>query len=114
MLDTHCQRKREAEDLYRRALGVEPNHSYALYNLAVLLEDKNTSLTAEFKKIQATSQDLAQEEMEKLAREELGRRDEVCELYRRAVEADPRDGTTVADYGRCMPIIFSCFFFLSA
>lgn len=40
MLDTHCNRKPEAESLYRQAIQIESRHSYALYNLAVLLEDK--------------------------------------------------------------------------
>ena len=40
MLDTHCSRKEEAEALYRRALSKEPTHPFALYNLAVLLEER--------------------------------------------------------------------------
>ena len=40
MLDTHCERKIEAEALYRRALVKEPKHPFALYNLAVLLEER--------------------------------------------------------------------------
>ena len=45
MLDTHCKRKSEAESLYRRAIEGEPNHSFALYNLAVLLEEKLSLLS---------------------------------------------------------------------
>lgn len=40
MFDTHCKRKREAEELYRIALHEEPDHIFALYNLAVLLEER--------------------------------------------------------------------------
>ena len=40
MFDTHCKRKREAEELYRTALQEEPDHIFALYNLAVLLEER--------------------------------------------------------------------------
>ena len=40
MLDTHCERKIEAEALYRRTLQEEPAHTFALYNLAVLLEER--------------------------------------------------------------------------
>jgi tetratricopeptide (TPR) repeat protein len=40
MLDSHCNRRDEAEELYHKALSIEPHHPYALYNLAVLLEDK--------------------------------------------------------------------------
>ena len=40
MFDTHCKRKREAEKLYRIALHEEPDHIFALYNLAVLLEER--------------------------------------------------------------------------
>ncbi len=32
--------------------------------------------------------------------EEAVRKKELLDLYRRATEADPRDGTTLADYGR--------------
>jgi hypothetical protein len=39
MLDSHCNRKNEAEILYRRCLEIEPRHSFALYNIAVLLEE---------------------------------------------------------------------------
>jgi len=78
MLDTHCNRKEEAEHLYRRCLSVDPNHAYALYNLAVLLEE--------------TGKDLV----------------EVLSLYTRAVQADPQDATTLADYGRCALSIRVC------
>ena len=40
MFDTHCDRKTEAEALYRRALSEEPAHTFAMYNLAVLLEER--------------------------------------------------------------------------
>jgi hypothetical protein len=40
MFDTHCDRKIEAETMYRRALLEDPVHTFALYNLAVLLEER--------------------------------------------------------------------------
>ena len=44
MLDTHLKRKVEAEKLYRKCVRVEMKHAYALYNLAVLLEEKFNEL----------------------------------------------------------------------
>eukprot|EP01041_Mallomonas_annulata_P002366 gene2366-4588_t len=70
MLDTHCQRKPEAEGLYLRCLETDPRHPFALYNLAVLLE--------EMKRDNAV----------------------VLGYYERAAKADPNDATTLADYGR--------------
>jgi hypothetical protein len=40
MFDTHCDRKVEAETMYRRALLEDPVHTFALYNLAALLEER--------------------------------------------------------------------------
>jgi len=100
MLDSHLGRKDEAEDLYRRSLEVEPKHAFALYNLAVLLEDKVSA--------QERSED-------RLAKQQAGggggqappanearlvKRQEVAALYARAVDCDPKDATTTADYGR--------------
>ena len=76
MLDTHCSRKPEAETLYRTALEVDPRHSYALYNLAVLLEEIALDRDGERSKA------------------------EIANLYRSASEADPRDPAAAADYGR--------------
>jgi tetratricopeptide (TPR) repeat protein len=80
MLDTHCNRKPEAELLYRRALEVDGKHSYALYNLAVLLEE--IALDRDSDGVKGSS------------------RQEIASLYRRAVEADTRDAASAADYGR--------------
>ena len=44
MLDTHCNRKLEADEFYCKVLDEEPQHSYALYNLAVLLEERLNSM----------------------------------------------------------------------
>ena len=104
MLDSHLGRKHEAEDLYRRSLEVEPKHAFALYNLAVLLEDEVSA--------QERSED-------RLAKQQAGgggggggvqapptiearlvKRQEVAALYARAVDCDPKDATTTADYGR--------------
>ncbi len=92
MLDTHCDRKLEAEGLYRRALEIEPNHPYALYNLAVLLEDK-------YKNNKETQND-----------------DSLNEIYRyfkKAFEADPSDPIASADFGRYKIYITIYLFLLS-
>jgi len=99
MLDTHCKRKDEAEILYRRSLEVEPRHSYALYNLAVLLEEKYSKLDRAADSASGGESALSYGEDGVVSTKEA-RKLEVCELYKRAVEADPRDATTIADYGR--------------
>lgn len=91
MLDTHCKRKAEAEALYQRAIDIEPRHSYALYNLAVLLEEKLTRVEKSLRAGDAPENAEAQHALD---------RDIVLELYKRALEADPSDSTTAADYGR--------------
>lgn len=99
LLDTHLHRKTEAEALYRRAIELEPRHSYALYNLAVLLEEKYanegiysplpTTATATAAPTAATTDDTIRQ-----------KKQEAGLFYQRAAEADPRDATTLADYGR--------------
>lgn len=89
MLDTHLRRKPEAESFYRRALEIEPRHAYALYNLAVLLEERYS-----FKLRSAPDNNKNDDESD------LNDRKEILSLYQRAVEADPRDSSTLADYGR--------------
>eukprot|EP01038_Epipyxis_sp_PR26KG_P004166 gene4166-5930_t len=88
MLDTHVKRKDEAEDLYRRTLEIEPRHAYALYNLAVLLEEKLFSTI------------IGDTKVAKNTPIDSNLKLEVASLYKKAVEADPRDPTTLADYGR--------------
>ena len=65
MFDTHCDRKTEAETMYRRALLEDPVHTFALYNLAVLLEERlemiepcmvhNTNTRSNFKASRSSS-----------------------------------------------------------
>lgn len=86
LLDSHLKRKEEAEIYYRRTLEIEPRHAYALYNLAVLLEEKHFS-----------PESLANKRNEETLATQKA---ETCAFYRRAAEADPRDSTTLADYGR--------------
>ena len=76
MLDTHLHRKPEAEAMYRRALAEEAKHPFALYNLAVLLEER-----------------LQDGGEARLA-------EEVRSLFQRAIDADPKDANTRADYAR--------------
>lgn len=63
----------KAEAMYRRALAVNPRHAYALYNLAILLEERAA---------------------------QCGDTDEVRSLFERAVAVAPGDPMTLADYGR--------------
>jgi len=110
MLDTHLKRKAEAEGLYRRALEVEPRHAFALYNLAVLLEERYSveliTQAAESAEIATTMGPNIAASMEDpdFKEKDLKKREEILGLYQRAVEADPRDTTTLADYGRYVPI----------
>ena len=106
MLDTHVKRKEEAEQLYRRALEVEPRHAFALYNLAVLLEERysnaiiaQASTSAEIAATMGPNIAAALEDPDAKAKD-VRAREEILGFYQRAVEADPRDATTMADYGR--------------
>ena len=78
---------------------MEPRHAFALYNLAVLLEDK--ALNAEVgdagdsSLAQAqTSDDLNHPSLTPFERK-MKRRKEVCEFYKRAHHADVKDVTTI-------------------
>lgn len=108
MLDTHLKRKEEAEALYRRALEVEPRHAFALYNLAVLLEERysvnlitQAATSAEVAATMGPNIAAAMEDPE-FKEKDLKQRQEILQLYQKAVEADARDTTTLADYGRCV------------
>jgi len=68
----NCQEK--AEPLYRKCIEVNPVHSFALYNLAILVEEVRGS--------------------------QHGGRKEADSLFLRAMNANPNDSVTVADYGR--------------
>lgn len=140
MLDTHCKRKTEAEALYRRAIAGEPKHPFALYNLAVLLEERLTVLSpnkiikkaVRFSSSAATAVAMANSTstIASLATttssvnslgEEYGEdakgtivtvdevqlrkqitvlTNEVRSMYERAVDADPIDAASIADFGR--------------
>lgn len=113
MLDTHLKRKEEAEGLYRRALEVEPRHAFALYNLAVLLEERysvdliaQAAASAEIASTMGPNIAAAMEDPD-FKEKDLKKREEILGLYQRAVEADPRDTTTLADYGRYE--LYECF-----
>lgn len=104
MLDTRCKRKHEAEKHYRRCVEVEPKHAYALYNLAVLLEEKlSVSSSEKGGKSQLDEEEeniKTAEDREIQASITKKERTEISDFYKRAVEADPGDSTTLADYGR--------------
>lgn len=87
LLDSHCNRKKEAESLYCKCLEVDPKHSFALYNLAVLREE-------------ALHQQTLNQSTGVNSNEVLITPQEIKSLYERAVAADPNDATTMADCGR--------------
>jgi hypothetical protein len=94
LLDSHCQRKSEAEALYCRCLEVEPKHSFALYNLAVLREEVlSSSITSQTEGEDSMTATTATPNPKYTPQE-------VRSLYERAVAADPKDATTMADCGR--------------
>ena len=94
MLDSHCGRKEEAEQFYRRCIEVEARHSFALYNLAVLREELLSSLRCSQKGEEGGAPaERGDPEWDRAAAE-------VRSLYERAMEADPNDATTMADCGR--------------
>lgn len=94
LLDTHLQRKNEAETLYRRAIDIEARHAYALYNLAVLLEEKYANEGVFLPPGSSNSNHALTPDLIRQRKQEAGL------FYQRAAEADPRDATTLADYGR--------------
>lgn len=93
LLDTHLQRKNEAELLYRRAIEIEPRHAYALYNLAVLLEEKFANDGIFLPQVSNAAGTMSPDAVRQ-------KKQEAGLFYQRAAEADPRDATTLADYGR--------------
>ncbi|CAM9276290.1 unnamed protein product, partial [Discosporangium mesarthrocarpum] len=77
LLDSGLKMTKRAEDMYRRCLDVNPRHSYALYNLAVLREEHAPD----------------------------GNYSETKQLYERAIESNPTDALTLADYGRFLAAV---------
>ena len=105
MLDTHVKRKEEAELYYRRAIAVETRHAFALYNLAVLLEERYTNITLKNKlddnnNINTTNITNNDDDDSLIVNKVINDKKEILNLYERAVVADPKDSTTLADYGR--------------
>jgi tetratricopeptide (TPR) repeat protein len=146
MLDMHCKRKDDAESLYRRAIDEEPSHPFALYNLAVLLEERlaqtatadvsgihafvseNEALAAEDDSDSKSNEKNAErihsdpytvmddQHIEKVkvsaaldtkcgesSEIEVTKKSLIAEVrsfYKRAVDADPSDAATAADFGR--------------
>ena len=79
LCDSGLRNQTLAESLYRRCLLVSGGkHSFALYNLAVMLEEVRGG-TKEGKA-------------------------EVNDLFKKAAEAAPRDSVTIADYGRFLMV----------
>lgn len=99
MLDTHLKRKNEAESLYRKTIAIETRHSYALYNLAVLLEERqfilNNTIKLRQKEQAEDPNDVSGFVATQSAEEEKKVKQEISSLYRKAVDADPRDATTM-------------------
>jgi hypothetical protein len=90
MLDTHCNRKVEAETLYRKAIQIDANHAYSLYNLAVLLETKELCLKRQRKAMDS--------KLEILNLKEINQ--EIYNLYQQAMTADSKDAVIASDCGR--------------
>ncbi len=74
LLDSALHKPAEAEVLYRKVLAIDPRHGYALYNLAVLLEER--------------------------LQHGAGSDAEVRALFERAAAAAPGDALSCADLGR--------------
>lgn len=91
LLDTHLKRKEEAEQYYRLTLYIESRHAYALYNIAVLLEEKY------FNSHEASDPPMSEEEK---IQDKKHKVEEVTTFYRRAAESDSKDAATIADFGR--------------
>lgn len=125
LLDSHLLRKDEAEVLYHRCLVTQPRHAFALYNLAVLREEKVNSLVhksalakhaigsldankAERSRDSCTAEDAPGQDQKRedhttdviSAEKEQELLVEVGKLYERAAEADCNDFTALADCGR--------------
>lgn len=83
MLDTHLLAKERAESLYRQCISVHKRHAFALYNLAVLLEERYCHFLQQGQGEEGGGVDAVLEADRKY-------REEVCALYRKAVEADPK------------------------
>lgn len=106
LLDTHLKRREDAEGYYRQTIALEPRHAYALYNIAVLLEEQFVKLQNALPVGTAsnnpnTNAPPSSPSRQSQAEIEINRRKtEVCDFYRRAAEADPKDANSLADYGR--------------
>ena len=122
MLDSQLNRKNEAELLYRKALLVEKKHSFASYNLALLLESKiaNKNNIIENKdiisneiedtknKTQNESNLIIENEIEnqidienqKCIEEKELQLEEIRNLYFSAMKYNEKDPIMTADYGR--------------
>jgi tetratricopeptide (TPR) repeat protein len=105
LLDTHLKRREDAEGYYRQTITLEPRHAYALYNIAVLLEEQfvklqNATPISNPTNSNANAPPSSPSRQSQTETEINRRKTEVCDFYRRAAEADPKDGNSLADYGR--------------
>lgn len=108
LLDTHLKRREDAEGYYRQTITLEPRHAYALYNIAVLLEEQFVRLqnaspattTGASNNPNHTSAPSSPSRQSQAEVDLTRRKTEVCDFYRRAAEADPKDANSLADYGR--------------
>lgn len=167
MLDTHCKRKDDAESLYRRAIIEEPSHPFALYNLALLLEERlaltaTANISGVLTSVIESDILAADDDSESKANDDNAQRifsdpdtdpvmhdqnieevrnldalnvtckkspkvaatrvmliAEVRDFYKRAVDADPTDAATAADFGRYsdpgpLILVLTLIMFLSA
>jgi len=98
LLDGPLKRHDDAEAMYRRVLSNDPNHAYALYNLAILLEEGLP---------QAAQSSLSNKQPSKAASTAPNNKvaasaneSEVLSLLERACAAAPDDALSCADLGR--------------
>ena len=105
MLLKDLGQKAEAEEAYRQALAIDPQHTYAWSNLGGLLEDLGQKAEAEEAYLQALAVD------PRLAKtwanlgvllKDLGRKVEAEEAYRRALAVDPQDADAWSDLGNLL------------
>ena len=99
LLDGPLKRHKDAEALYRRVLSNDSNHAYALYNLAILLEEglpPSTSSSSANKELPSATAATVPKGHASAGSNEP----EVLSLFERACAAAPDDALSCADLGR--------------
>eukprot|EP00953_Heterococcus_sp_UTEX-ZZ885_P015509 8729-Heterococcus_DN1.PRE.1 len=112
LLDSGLGDAARAEAMYRRCLAAAPKHSYALYNLAVLVEEQATEVIIKYWVTRALGHQCNSSGSANHCAMAIiavafaavylmaGNYDEARELFKRAIAASPGDALALADYGR--------------